>query len=109
MEVKVHVSQAELDSIAAKLEQFSSLLSEREQHILLGVFDLAGDAMRASIGVVAAAPTRSSGTATLPSLPDGFREAFHDIAGSSFKFTDSEFEQDNVDSTGAWTKVMHLS
>ena len=109
MEFKVHVSQAEIDAIATKLEEFSSVLSEREQHILLGMFDLAGASMRASIGLDTNALTKSSSPPTLPSLPDGFREAFQNTAGSTFNFTDSEFEEDNVDSTGAWTKVMHLS
>lgn len=110
MQTEVHLSQQDIENLAAKLDRFAPALTGREQHILLALFELAGEAIRGSTtGKTAATGPDTSDLDSLPSLSGGFREAFGDSLGSTFRFASGDVSPDLVDSTGAWTKIMHLS
>ncbi len=110
MQIEVHLSQDDIEGLATKLDQFAPVLTGREQHILLAAFELAGEAIRGSTtGRTADPEPDTSDLENLPSLSAGFREAFSNGPGSTFRFVAGDINPDLVDSTGAWTKIMHLS
>jgi len=106
MQIDVHLSQQDIESIATKLDRFAPSLTSHEQRFLLAAFALAGAAIQAPATNKTADPgAAATGTQSDSSLAEGFRNIFsHALSAVTGTFT-----ADNVDSTGAWTKVLHLS
>ena len=89
MPTEVIVTQADVDDIAKKLDEFGAVLNDREKAVLLGVLGLAAEGINAASQ---AASGSSSSTAPLPSLSSGFRNAFQRGVGSRFRIVTSQTE-----------------
>lgn len=86
----VQITQDDIDNLGKKLDEFSAVLNPREQAVLLGVFQTAGDAL-ARLGQQSASttPTTPTRPQTGPSLSAGFREAFSNGIGTKFTIGDA--------------------
>jgi hypothetical protein len=97
----IQVTQSDIDNLAAKLDEFSSVLNDRERLLLVAMFGFAQTAIEA-----AAAPTRPKPGGAQPKLPPlsaGFRDAFKAGVGAKFDIeTDaSETERIKVKAKGS--------
>jgi hypothetical protein len=93
MPTQVKVTQADIDSIAGKLDQFAAVLTDEQRLIILGVLEYAGIAIRAA---ASAAPTPAApppAATALPPLSTGFRDAFKNGVGSTFSFDNLQTEK----------------
>ena len=96
MPTEVIVTQADVDDIAKKLDEFGAVLNDREKAVLLGVLGLAAEGIDAASQ---AASASSSSTAPLPSLSSGFRNAFQKGVGTRFRVGASQTEATSVKGT----------
>jgi hypothetical protein len=88
MATEVIVTQADIDDLATKLDEFGAVLNDREKAIMIGVLELAGQGVAAAASKAAANPPTPSTTA-VPPLSVGFRDAFKQGVGTRFRIDDS--------------------
>jgi len=89
----VTVTQADVDDMASKLDQFGAVLNDREKAVLLGIFGLAAQAISDEVRGSTSTPAQPS---SLPSLSSGFRAAFQKGLGTRFRFGSSQSESTTV-------------
>jgi hypothetical protein len=94
MPTEVIVTQADIDDIAKKLDEFGAVLNEREKAVLLGVLGLAADGIEKA--AAAAPPAPPKGASSVPSLSSGFRNAFQKGVGTRFTINPSQSESTTV-------------
>lgn len=69
-----NVTTADIDNLAAKLDEFAEVLDERERMFLLGLLEMAGKTLREdALGADPGAPSTS--------VSEGFRAAFAGAVG----------------------------
>jgi hypothetical protein len=87
------VTQAEINSLAQKLDELGDVLSEKERAVLLAIFKLAGNAISARVqGGAGGGQTESGGLGPRapggmsggPALSAGFRGAFQSLGSTDF-------------------------
>jgi hypothetical protein len=101
----IQVTQADVDNVARKLEEFSAVLSDRERAVLMSVIGIAGQAIDKLVSdVQSGGGTAPGGAAAGGSLSQGFRDAFARGVGTKFAFSEpSETEQvRNIKIDGDW-------
>lgn len=75
---EIRITQADIDNLATKLDDFSEALSPQERDVLLTIMRVAGEALESSGGETT---TEISGGR----LSDGFRDAFQRGVGTTFR------------------------
>jgi len=104
----ITVTQADIDGLGRKLDEFSAVLTDRERTVLYGVLGMAGKSIEEVVQSHqgGGAPSGASG-GQLPSLSQQFQEAFENGVGTRFRVhTPSEAEQVRVKGSvdGDWAK-----
>ena len=93
MATEVIVTQADIDDLATKLDQFGAVLNDREKAIMIGVLELAGQGVDAAASAAATTPSTPT---PVPPLSVGFRDAFKQGVGTRFLIDASQAEGTNV-------------
>ena len=96
MPTEVIVTQADIDDIAKKLDEFGAVLNDRERAVLLGVLGLAADGIEKAAAGAPPPPPPATGGSTIPSLSSGFRNAFQKGVGTRFTIDPSQTEKNTT-------------
>jgi hypothetical protein len=91
MAEKISIAQSDVDSLGKKLDEFQSVLSDRERQVMYAVMQMAGKELRETLA--GGSTTGGGDTSTLPPLSSGFRDAFSAGVGKSFQIRSSETER----------------
>lgn len=84
----ITISESDIADIGRKLDEFAAVLTSREHAVLFAALKLAGNAVRqeAARSATGGAGTSAGPSATgLPSLSEGFRNAFQPGIGGKFR------------------------
>lgn len=88
MATQIQITQADIDDVAKKLDEFAAVLNERERSILLAVVGLAGKAVQDLYEAGTKGAAGAPGPKALPALSAGFRQAFANGVGAKFRIYD---------------------
>lgn len=103
----IRVTQEDIDNLAVKLDEFATVLNEREQLLLTSIIGLAGDAIQEWIDEGSPEPSQAVTGPPHP-LSAGFRDAFRRGVGTKFtveRDTSSEAEADTTKVRDGWDKT----
>jgi hypothetical protein len=89
---QVVVTQADIDDVASKLDEFGAVLNDREKAILLGVFSLAAGGISKAAQSAGTPQSGTSAQSSVPSLSAGFRTAFQKGVGTRFTVDSGQTE-----------------
>jgi hypothetical protein len=96
---RIKIAQEDIDNVAVKLDEFASVLSDREKAVLTAVFGLAGGTIQQ--WVASGRQTQSGSAPATPPLSAGFREAFSNGVGTTFTIE----EDTTSEAEGSKTKI----
>jgi hypothetical protein len=107
MAITIRVTQEDIDNMALKLDEFATVLNERERALLTAVLGMAGIPIQEWIE--RGLEERPTPTPTsLPPLSAGFRAAFRAGVGTRFTIeedTSSEAEAESTKIRDGWDKT----
>jgi len=104
----ITVTQADIDGLGRKLDEFSAVLTERERTVLYGVLGMAGKSIEEVVQSHQGGTPSGASEGQLPSLSQQFQDAFENGVGTRFQVhTPSEAESTRVKGSvdGDWTKA----